>query len=36
VIISLEMKDQPNIKAFRIVDGKIDSAELLVVNPASK
>ncbi|HHZ83732.1 MAG TPA: M67 family peptidase [Nitrospirales bacterium] len=36
VIISLEMKDQPNIKAFRIVDGKIDSAELLVVNPSSK
>lgn len=36
VIISLEIKDQPNIKAFRIVDEKIDLAEFLVVNPSNK
>ncbi len=35
IIISLEVKDQPDIKAFRIVDGKINSAEFSIMNPAT-
>ena len=31
MILSLEVKDQPDIKTFRIVDGKIDSAEFSVM-----
>ena len=34
MIISLEAKDQPDIKAFRIVNGKIDSAEFSVITPS--
>ncbi|MBQ27853.1 MAG: hypothetical protein CMH81_06920 [Nitrospiraceae bacterium] len=36
IIISLEVKDQPDIKAFRIVDGKIAPAEFSIINPATK
>ncbi len=36
VIISLEMKDKPNIKAFLIVDGKIEPADLVAIPPPSK
>ncbi len=33
VIISLEVKDQPTIKAFRIRNGEIDPAEFSVTEP---
>ena len=35
VIISLEVKGQPGIKAFRIVDGEINPAKFLVTNPTT-
>jgi proteasome lid subunit RPN8/RPN11 len=35
MIISLEVKDQPDIKTFRIVKGKIDSAEFSVMPPTA-
>ena len=35
VIISLEAKDQPNIKSFRILDGKIKPEDFLVTNAAA-
>lgn len=35
MIISLEVKDQPDIKTFQIVKGKIDSAEFSVMTPTA-
>lgn len=35
MIISLEVKDQPDIKAFRIVKGKIDPIEFSVMPPTA-
>ena len=35
MIVSLEVKDQPDIKVFRIVNGKIDSAEFSVMPPSA-